>query len=104
MRFVALKPLQLWEAEAQPSCTSPNLAKAGDLVLAAARMLTPERSGLDAVVEGGSWILDVADASRERGCAIMARRLYDAVIATYIGTAYAALRQRAQIGIDDLHR
>jgi hypothetical protein len=34
----------------------------------------------------------------------MAQRLYDAVIEIYVGGDYAALRQRAQIGIDDLRQ
>jgi hypothetical protein len=56
------------------------------------------------VRDGGSWILKVADAARQHHCKEVARNLYDTVIATYIGAAYAALRQRAQIGIDDLRQ
>lgn len=104
LRSEALEPLARWQREAPPSCSSPTLKEARATVLTAAGMLTPEQSGLDAVIEGGSWILEVADAVREHGCKEVARNLYDAVIATYIGGAYAALRQRAQIGIDDLHQ
>lgn len=104
MRASALQPLRVWQQEAPPSCSSPNLAAAGDMVLTAARLLTPERSGVDAVIEGGGWILEVADAARQQGCKSAARHLYDAVIAIYVGEGYAALRQRAQIGIDDLRQ
>ena len=104
MRSIALRPLVDWERETPPSCTSPRLAEARSLVLAAARMQTPEEQGLDVVIEGGSWVLEVADAARQHRCPDVARGLYDAVIATYTGSAYAALRQRAQIGIEDLRQ
>jgi hypothetical protein len=83
---------------------SPSLAKARSLVLAAAGMPAPEEQGLDVVIEGGSWVLEVADAARQHRCTKVARDLYDTVIATYTGSAYAALRQRAQIGIEDLRQ
>jgi hypothetical protein len=104
MRSIALGPLVEWERETPPSCTSPSLAKAGSLVLVAARMQTPEQQGLDVVIEGGSWVLEVADAARQHRCSEVARHLYDVVIATYTGRAYAGLRQRAQIGIEDLRQ
>jgi hypothetical protein len=104
MRFIALHPLVDWEQETPPSCTSPNLGKARSLVLAAAGMQTPEKQGLDVVIEGGGWVLQVADAARQHHCTVVARNLYDTVIATYTGSAYAALRQRAQIGIEDLRQ
>lgn len=104
MRSLTLQPLSRWQEETPPSCGSPNLVKAGASALTTASMLTPERQGVDTVVAGGTWILEVADAARLRGCKHVARGLYDAVIASYIGGAYAALRQRAQIGIDDLRQ
>ena len=104
VRSIALRPLVDWERETPPSCSSPRLAEARSLVLAASRMQKPEEQGLDVVIEGGSWILEVADAARQHRCAAVARDLYDAVIATYTGSAYAALRQRAQIGIEDLRQ
>ena len=104
MRSETLRPLALWQQDTPPSCSSPTLEKASASVLMTASMLTPERHGVDAAIEGGSWILEVADAAREHGCKKVARGLYDTVIATYTGGAYAALRQRAQIGIDDLRQ
>jgi hypothetical protein len=97
-----LKPLSEWQQESPPSCTSPLLAKASGAVLLTANLLKPADHGLDMVRDGGSWILQVADAARQHHCKEVARDLYDTVIATYIGAA--ALRQRAQIGIDDLRQ
>jgi hypothetical protein len=99
-----LRPLAQWEQEAPPSCTSPTLAKARTSALLTASLLDPERSGVDAVVMAGGWILQVAEAARDHGCNEVARGIYDSVIATYTGAAYASLRQRAQIGIEDLRR
>jgi hypothetical protein len=97
-----LQPLSQWQQETPPTCGSPSLAKARTAVLMTAGLLTPERSGVDAVIEGGTWVLQFADTARDHGCKDTARSLYDTVIATYTGSAYAALRQRAQIGIGDL--
>jgi hypothetical protein len=43
-----------------------------------------------------------AGLAAEKGCGSTARTLYLYVIETFTGSAYAAMRQRAQIGIDDL--
>jgi len=43
-----------------------------------------------------------AGAAADKGCGPTARTLYLYVIETFTGSAYAAMRQRAQIGIDDL--
>jgi len=103
-RSATLRPLRVWEEEQPLSCTSPRFAQARSSVLATARLLNPEDHGIDAVIEGGDWILEVADAARDHGCKEVARHLYDTVIATYTGSAYAALRQRAEIGIEDLRQ
>jgi hypothetical protein len=99
-----LKPLTQWQQESPPSCTSSLLAKARGTVLFTASQLSPADHGLDMVRDGGSWILQVADTARQHHCKEVARDLYDIVIATYIGAAYAALRQRAQSGTDDLRQ
>ncbi len=101
---MALGPLNEWEAEASPSCASPNLTRAQSSVLAAIDVFAAENHGPDVATDAGTWMLTVADAARDHGCKQVARRLYDTVIATYTGSAYAALRQRAQIGIDDLRQ
>ena len=46
-----------------------------------------------------SLALDVADAAREKGCNEIAELAYDHVIRRYTGWAYAAHRQRAELGI-----
>lgn len=104
MRIEALRPLAEWEAETPPNCGSPRLANARSGVLLAARMLDPDQHGIDAVMEGGTWLLRVADVAQQHGCRGVARGLYDTVVATYTGSAYAALRQRAQISIEDLRQ
>lgn len=99
-----LKPLAQWQQESPPSCASRLLANARGAVLFTASRLNPTDHGLDMALDGGSWILQVADAARQHHCNEVAHDLYDTVIATYIGAAYAALRQRAQIGIDHLRQ
>ena len=99
-----LKPLAQWQQEAPPSCASPLLAKARGAALLTASRLNLVDHGLDMVRDSCSWILEVADAARQHQCKEVARDLYETVIATYVGAAYAALRQRAQIGIDDLRQ
>jgi hypothetical protein len=100
----ALRPPALWHAENPPSCGSPRFEQAGAAVLKVAILLTPEQSGVDAVSDGGSWILEAADDARHHGCKGMAQRLYDSVIEIYVGGNYAALWQRAQISINDLRQ
>lgn len=46
--------------------------------------------------------LDLADEFLKQGCLDQADRLYRAVIRIHIGSRFAAERQRAQIGIDDV--
>jgi hypothetical protein len=57
-----LQPLSRWEQETPPTCGSPTLAKARATALTTAGLLKPDRSGVDAVIEGGTWVLQVADA------------------------------------------
>ena len=47
-------------------------------------------------------MIDLAEDAVEKKCLKTARKTYLAVIDTFTGSAYAAARQRAQIGIDDL--
>jgi hypothetical protein len=44
----------------------------------------------------------VAQAAADKGCRALARSLFLKVMETYVGSGYAAMRQRAQIGIEDL--
>jgi hypothetical protein len=47
-------------------------------------------------------VLDVADGAKRKGCARDARALYDFVLKNFSGLGYAALRERATVGIRDL--
>jgi hypothetical protein len=47
-------------------------------------------------------ILDSADLAKKKGCYNFADAEYRKVIQTFIGLGYAAHRQRAQIGLDDI--
>jgi hypothetical protein len=91
--------------EADPNgCASGHLPKA----LSTARGLvhlgiTTKSNGqlvdFGAALDGGTSLLDIADSARKRGCVDQARDAYDDVIRTYVGQAYAGLRQRAEIGL-----
>ena len=98
---LAIAPYYKWES-AGADCSSPDLVTARNNVVATASVVDPQRFDLDRIFAAGSWILDVADGAKRHGCADTARYLYDAVISTYVGGGYAALRERARIGIDDL--
>ena len=43
-----------------------------------------------------------AQVAADKGCPVVARTLWLTVIEQYVGSGYAAMWQRAQIGIDDL--
>ena len=95
-------PTRAFLAENPFTCDSSNLKKAESMALLTSSLLNPREHGFDTVLQSGTWILEVGDAAKSRGCKTDARKMYDAVISTYVGSGYAALRQRAQIGIDDL--
>ncbi len=44
----------------------------------------------------------VAQIAADKGCIKIARKLWLFVVDNYVGSRYAAYRQRAQIGIDDI--
>ena len=46
-------------------------------------------------------LLDIADAAADHECADDARALYRFVVRVYVGSAYTAHRQRAEIGLAD---
>jgi hypothetical protein len=47
-------------------------------------------------------MIELAEDADAKGCVKTARKTYLAIIDTFTGSAYEAVRQRAQIGIDDL--
>lgn len=85
--------------EAEGSCDSSNLAQAERGARNVARYSVPT---LENQQLAASLLLDVADAAAEKGCLEYARGLYRGVIREYIGTGYAAHRQRAEVGLGDL--
>jgi hypothetical protein len=95
-------PLRGFMREDPPNCASTNLQKARGMALVNLSLLRPETHSFDTVFQSGTWLLEVADAARVHGCKNVARGLYDTVIATFVGSGYSALRERARIGIDDL--
>ena len=73
-----------------------------------------EQDNVQQEMDGGdSWALsdgqnvasefnELAAVEEKLGCRELAKQTYLKVIETYIGSGYEAMRQRAQIGIDDL--
>jgi hypothetical protein len=99
----ARKPVQAFLAEKGTDCTSPRLKEAvqkvTDTAIAMASTMKPEYG---AMLEAGAAVLDVADGAKRKGCARNARELYDFVLKNFAGLGYAALRERATVGIKDL--
>jgi hypothetical protein len=87
--------------EPDGQCDSPHLARASDEVTAAfeAAAVMTYRNAIDEVA---ALTLDVADAAADKGCPAQARLLYRHVVRTFVGTAYAAYRQRAEIGLAEI--
>jgi hypothetical protein len=56
----------------------------------------------DVLPRGASTLLDVADAAAEHNCPDLAKDIFNRVIAVFVGSNYAAYRQRAEIGLADL--
>jgi hypothetical protein len=96
LKFVR-KPLDAFRKEKPPKCDSPNLRKAMivsvDLFGQRLDAFAPQLAALT---------VDVGDAARDANCPKQARIVYDFVIEGYTGSNYAAMRQRAEIGINDL--
>ena len=101
LHAIAIEYYLLWASETPTSCDSPTLRTARFTVLNTANSITPAL-GPDAPLQAGSWVLDVADGVKARGCKEAARGLYAKVVSTYVGTGYARLRDRAMLGMADL--
>jgi hypothetical protein len=82
----------------QGDCQAESLDKA----LTIARRAEADANDLSTLQRTASWFLDAADAAASHGCPDRAKAIYHYVIATYIGSGYAAHRQRAEIGLADL--
>jgi hypothetical protein len=98
IREIVLKPLRVFESERPTNCNSENLETAYS------RALTSARLAPDLVFRqmSADLTLDVADSALTDGCLDFADKAYRNVISTYVGLGFAAHRQRAQIGIDDV--
>ena len=98
------KPLSQFTNESPPRCDSENLRKSVANALNVVETIESRKINMDPIehLNLGSAIVDVADAARKAGCNKEARAVYDYVIAVFVGSGYAALRQRAELGIQDL--
>ena len=98
------KPLSRFINESPPRCDSENLRKSVANALNVVETIESRKIKMDSEeqLNLGATIVDVADAARKAGCNKEARAVYDYVIAVFVGSGYAALRQRAEIGIKDL--
>ncbi len=96
------RPLAAFLSDQKATCSHPAAREAEIAALATMVVIDPARHGLARAIRSGDAVLQVADAYRDRGCPREARRLYDEVLKVFTGTAYASLRDRAKVGIDDL--
>ena len=103
---IVRQPLSDFIKESPPACDSRNLGKTSGNALHLSKLV--ERGAIDLSAKHrldlGSTIVDIADAALKAGCKEEARALYDYVIAVFVGGNFASIRQRAQIGIEDLRR
>lgn len=103
LRALVLEPLGKFQQEQPPDCNSPNLQLA---VLSAREVENVADQRSETLVEynqdSASLDLEIADVALAAGCLDVAEDMYRHVITRYIGFAYSAYRQRAQIGIEDV--
>jgi hypothetical protein len=93
--------LAMFKREPLGSCQSPHLARASQV--SSEDALAKAAGAYDnALYESAELTLEVADAAAGAACPEQARSLYREVIRTFIGSGYAAYRQRAEIGLEDL--
>lgn len=104
MLALIAQPLASFRSEKAPSCASEHLKEARGMSIALASGIGRIRPRVSEGLQLGTAVLAVADEAKKAGCREAARALYDIVIEVFIGSGYAALRQRAQIGIDDLRK
>ena len=98
-----LKELRQWEKEKRVNCDSDNLKTPHiQAILVAGEFQRLGHDELPTFQMLAGVHLEIADSARKRGCLDFADGVYRYVISTFIGTGYAAHRQRAQIGLDDI--
>ena len=98
----AAEGISAFKAERGRNCTSAHLEAARTAAAEAITITSGVEFFLSARISAGSLLLDVADAAKGKGCAAVARAMYDQVVQSYTGLSFAALRERAAIGIQDL--
>ena len=99
----ARRPIRAFLAEKGGDCASSKLKEAVRKVTETAGALAASmKPDYGAMLEAGAAVLDVADGASRRGCTREARELYDFALRNYSGLGYAALRERATVGIRDL--
>jgi hypothetical protein len=99
----ARRPVRAYLAEKGSDCASARLKEARSKVTetagAVAAAMKPDYA---AMLEAGAAVLDVADGAKKKGCGRDARELYDFVLKNFSGLGYAALRERATVGIREI--
>jgi len=103
MMRIVYEPLEAFQAEKARNCKSANLKTAFQRAVGLSEGVAKnDKLGLSQRLATAIGLADVADAAKRKGCAEQARALYDLIVEVYVGSGYAGVRQRAQIGIDDL--
>ena len=82
------------------NCDGPELDEATEAANRAVSLSQKHELGIRMAARG--QLLSVADAAKSKGCVQQARAIYDEVLRVFAGGAYASLRDRATIGIQDL--
>ena len=96
----ASESLALYAKLPHKNCDGPELDEATEAANAAVSL--SQRHELGVRMAAGGQLLSVADAAKSKGCVQQARAIYDEVLRVFAGGAYASLRDRATIGIQDL--
>jgi hypothetical protein len=103
LKFIR-EPLDAFRKEKPPKCDSPNLRKAMSVSVDLFEELSKKLAKSAGILapQLGAATVDIGDAARDANCPKQARIVYDFVIEGYTDSNYAAMRQRAEIGINDL--
>jgi hypothetical protein len=96
----ASESLALYAKSPHTNCNGPELDEATETATAAVSL--SQRHELGIRISAGGQLLSVADTAKSKGCMQQARAIYDEVLRVFAGGAYAGLRDRAMIGIQDL--
>jgi hypothetical protein len=95
-------PLRAFLAGPAGACQSADLTEAVRVATGLPAEVAMAGGDFNSQLIAAALLLDTADGAAAHGCPEVARALYLTVIETYIGVGYAALRQRAEIGLAEL--